>query len=236
MRTAVMLGIVGFVASGASAQVLVYDANSNNHYGRQGAEMAGLGPVTVAGVANFNTLLTSQSWRSVVIDCPSSVPGDNWGGLISYMSGGGKSVVMSFWDWDGAAYAALRSAFGSTGVATLSTVGRTLSADAGALGAQVFAGVGGMPHSSWSDSWGDDGDAFAMAAGGEPIAFMNGFADPVMFRGNSGSTIASFVIDEWSGAGSAPTLWKNMIGATIPAPSSAAAIGLAALAAGRRRR
>lgn len=234
MRKALMLVLVGCAASAASGQVLVYDANSNNHYGRQGAEMAGLGAVTVASASDFNTLLTSGTWKAVAIDAPSSIPSDSWATLASFVSGGSTPVVMSFWQWNGAPFAALRTAFGITGTQTLSTAGRTLTADGGALGAQVFSGVPGMPHSSWSDSWGDDGDAFA-TSGGTPIAFLNGFTDPVMFRGNGGRSIASFVIDEWAGDG-APILWKNMIGAVVPAPSTGLALGLAALAAGRRRR
>lgn len=235
MRKVLMLAVVAGIAGSASAQVLVYDNNSNNHYAQAGAASAGLGAVTVAGAANFNTLLTSGTWQVVAVDCPSSFPSDNWAGLAAYISGGGTRVVMSFWDWDAATMGTIRSAFGATSVQTLSTSGRTLSDAGTAFGAQIFAGVPGVPHSSWSDSWGDDGDAFAMAAGGEAGAIMSGFTDPAIFRGNGGRTIASFVIDEWSGDG-APKLWENMIKSVVPAPSTGLAFVLAGLAAGRRRR
>lgn len=237
MRAVLMLAAIGCAASAASAQVLVFDENSINHYAQAGASAAGLGAVTVAGSSNFNTLLTSGTWQAVAVDCPSSVPDGGWGTLINYVKGG-KNVVMSFWDWNDAALGdpQLVPTFGGTSTSSLSTQGRTLTADAGALGAQLFAGVGGMPHSDWSDNWGDDGDAFGMAAGSEAGAYLSGFSNPVIMRGNGGKTIASFVIDEWKGAGSPATLWKNMIGATIPAPGAVAGLGLGVLAMGRRRR
>ncbi|MCC6678423.1 MAG: hypothetical protein IT436_14905 [Phycisphaerales bacterium] len=235
MRNVFILAVVAGIAGSASAQVLVYDENSNNSYAQAGAASAGLGAVTVAGAANFNSLLTSGTWQAVAIDCPSSFPSDNWAALATYVSGSGGRVVMSFWDWDGSAFGTVRSAFGATSVQTFSTVGRTLSDAGTAFGAQIFAGVAGMPHSTWSDAWGDDGDAFAMAAGGEAGGIMSGFTNPAIFRGNGGRTVASFVIDEWAGDG-APKLWENMIKSVVPAPSTGLAFVLAGFAAGRRRR
>lgn len=236
MHKAFMLTAVAGIAGSASAQVLVYDNNSNNHYAQAGAATAGLGAVTVATAANFNTLLTSGTWQVVAIDAPSSIPSDSWAALSAYITGGDTRVVMSFWDWDGASFGGLRTAFGATSVQTLSTSGRTLSDAGTAFGAQIFDGVGGMPHSSWSDAWGDDGDVFAMAPGGEAGAIMSGFTDPAIFRGNGGRTIASFVIDEWSGAGSPARLWQNMMQSVVPAPSTGLVLALAGIAAGRRRR
>lgn len=234
MRTAILFAIMAGAAATASAQVLVYDQNSNNHYAQAGAAGAGLGAVTVADASNFNTLLTTGTWQVVAVDCPSTFPSDNWAGLAAYVSGGGRAV-MSFWDWDGSSFGGVRTAFGATSVQTFSTVGRTLSPAATALGTQLFDGVAGVPHSDWSDAWGDDGDAFAMAAGGEAGAIMSGFANPAIFRGNGGRTIASFVIDEWRGDG-APRLWQNMMRSVIPAPSTGLAFAVAGLAAARRRR
>src|SRR5262249_27067540 len=94
MRQALMFVLVGCAASAASAQVLVFDENSNNHYGQQGAGMAGLGAVTVATSSNFNTLLTDgTAWKAVAVDCPSSFPSDNWAGLASYMGSHTTPVV-----------------------------------------------------------------------------------------------------------------------------------------------
>lgn len=235
MRGFFVTAIVACAAGAASAQVLVYDNNSNNHYAQAGAATAGLGPVTVATAANFNTLLTSGTWQVVAVDCPSTFPSDNWAGLAAYIGSGDTRVVMSFWDWDGSPFAGIRTAFGATSVQDFSTVGRTLSPAATPFGTAIFDGVAGVPHSDWSDSWFDDGDAFAMAAGGEEGAIMSGFANPAIFRGNGGRTIASFVLDEWSGDG-APKLWENMIRSVIPAPSTGLALAFAGIAAGRRRR
>lgn len=235
MRKALMVLCVGCAASAASGQVLVFDENSNNQYAQQGAALAGLGAVTVADTSNFNTLLASQTWQAVAVDCPSNFMSDNWAALASYITGGSTSVVMSFWDWNGGFgdRTAINAAFGITTTDTLSTFGRTLTADAGPLATQIFTGVT-MPHSNWSDGWGDDGDAFGMVSG-TPIAYFNGFANPVMFSGNGGRTIASFVIDEWAGDG-APVLWSNMLNAAVPAPTTPMAFALVAVVAGRRRR
>lgn len=230
-----MVMCIGCAASAASGQVLVFDENSNNQYAQQGAALAGLGAVTVANTSNFNTLLNSQAWQAVAIDCPSNYMSDDWAELANYITSGGTSVVMSFWDWNGSFgdMSAINAAFGITSTDTLSTFGRTLSADAGPLATQIFTGVT-MPHSSWSDGWGDDGDAFGTVSG-TPIAYFNGFANPSMVSTNGGRTIATFVIDEWDGDG-APVLWANMLNAAVPAPTTTMAFALAALAAGRRRR
>ncbi len=215
--------LTGSYLTASAAEILVYDNNSNNHYAATAA--AGIDPTpTIANSNTFNSLLTSQPWTAVFIDCPGTAPSSGWQPTINFTQSGGK-VVMSFWDWDNDSSfgnPALLPAFGVTGTSTIELPGRTLT-DAGTT--SVFNGVT-MPNSSWTDNWGDDGDAFGFtaASGTVPMAYISGFSNPVMVLGNSGRTIATFLIDEagpiWQGDGSAVRLWRNMYNTLVPEPSS----------------
>lgn len=194
-----------------SSGILVYDENTYNHYAEQAAN--GLSPnVTVAGAVNFNALLTGRSWDLVLVDCPSTVPPDGWGDLIDFIDGGGL-VVMSFWDWDddlGYGDPGLFGAFGFTTATSISLLNGvdTLVPAATDAGDRVFTGVSGIPHSSWSNSWSDDGDAFTFS-GGQAIAQLVGVSGPVTIVNSRGNAIATFLVDEWSGEG-AVDFWKGM--------------------------
>jgi hypothetical protein len=213
IRTAATAVGIALVASIVAAQpaILVYDQNTNNGYAATAASTLSTS-VTVADSSNFNTLLTGQAWSLVLVDCPSTVPGGGWTDLINYVNGGG-ATVMSFWDWDndsGQGDPGLAGAFDFTSATSISLTDgvSTLTAAATPAGTAVFFGVPGMPHSSWFNSWLDDGDAFGFT-GATALADLSDAADPVMILNSTGNAIAAFVIDEWSGLG-AVELWENM--------------------------
>jgi len=219
MRNVLILCLVLGLGGSAFAQdILVYDQNSNNQYAQTAAMAISPAGTVVAGASNFNTLLTSQDWDVVAVDLPSTKITGGWGPFIDYVNAGGAGIV-SYWDWD--ADPALVTAMGADSyLQSISTVGQTLS-DTGETA--IFSGVT-MPHSSWFDSWFDDGDTFDLSAGSVPIATMSGYpSGPVMFTGNGGRTIGSFVIDEWQGDG-AVQLWTNMI-TFVPEPGSLLLLG-----------
>ena len=237
---ALVLAVTGLAA--AQSAILVYDSNTNNQYAQTAA--ANLSTlVTVAGSGDFNTQLASQSWDLVMVDCPSTTPTGGWTGLIAFVNGGGPTV-MSFWDWDndsGQGDPGLAAAFGFTSATSFSLVDTvsTLTAASTTVGTTIFSGVPGMPHSSWLNSWGDDGDAFGFV-GATAIADLSDAADPVVILNPSGGAIAGFVIDEWSGEG-AVEFWENMgnyvlsgapVAEPIPVVSPVGMVLLAALIAG----
>ena len=120
---------------------------------------------------------------------------------------------MSFWDWDndsGQGDAGLFGAFGfDTAVSiALADAVDVLTASATPAGTAIFAGNPGMPHSSWLNAWGDDGDAFTFT-GGEAVAELNGGPNPVSIVNDAGNAIATFGVDEWNGAG-AVEYWEGM--------------------------
>ena len=200
-----------FVSFNTAADILVYDNNSNNSYAQAGAASLGQ-PVTVANSGDFDTLLASQVWSVVLVDCPSTIPASGWTALIAYINGGGK-VAMSFWDWDndsGQGDPGLFTAFGFNTATSFSLTDGvdTLSAASTAAGSVVFAGNPGMPHSSWFNSWGDDGDVFTFT-GGEPVAYLDFSPDPVSIVNANGNAISTFAVDEWSGPGAAE-YWTGM--------------------------
>ena len=227
MRNFLLIGVFcgACLVTAAAQNILVYDENTNNQYALQGAQAIPGATVTRAGSASFIGDLAGGPWDVVAVDCPSSIPAGGWGALQTYVSAG-NPVVMGYWDWD--AYGGLTGAFDATVTATISSVGQTLE-DMGTT--PIFAGVT-MPHSAGSDSWYDDGDTFRPGTGFGAAKF-SAYADPVMVVGNGGSTIASFVIDEWIGS-DAITLWTNMIN-YVPEPASVSLLALGGLALLRRR-
>lgn len=240
--TALLVVLAGAAVAAAQPAVLVYDTSTNNQYAQTAA--ANLSPsVTVAGSADFNTQLNSQSWDLVMVDCPGSTPSGGWTDLIAFVNGGG-ATVMSFWDWDNDSSQGdpgLAPAFGFTSATSISLVDTvsTLSAASTTVGQTIFTGVPGMPHSSWFNAWIDDGDAFGFT-GATAVADLSDAANPVVILNPSGNAIAAFLIDEWSGAG-AVEFWENMgsylLGQTevvsaIPVMSPVGIVLLAALIAG----
>jgi len=212
-RQVVLLWACAVLLSGvvAVADILVYDNNTNNHYAQTAA--GNLSPsVTVADSATFNTALNSQNWEVVLVDCPSTIPTGGWTDLINDVNAG-NPVVMSFWDWDndsGQGDAGLFGAFGfdtATSISLSDGVSVLIESATGA-GAAVFNGVPGMPHSSWFDNWGDDGDAYTFT-GSEAIAELSGNPDPVTIVNASLNAIATFAVDEWQGVG-AVEFWEGM--------------------------
>ncbi len=198
----------GVPVGGSIVDILVYDENTVNGLAATAAQNLSFFGTTIAGAANFNSLLTSGSWDAVAVDCPSTIPTGGWNPLISYVNGGGR-VVLSFWDWD--ATPSLLPAFDVSVSSSISLVGATLE---DSLTTPAFLGVT-MPNSSWNDAWVDDGDQFNPQAGALGLAHIGTPATPVLVSGNGGRTIAGPVFDEagpvWLGDVSGVQLWMNMV-------------------------
>ena len=203
-------------AKGSVTSILVYDNNTQHGFAATAAQNLSFFGTTVAGAANFNTLLTTGAWDAVAVDCPSTIPTGGWTALINYANAGGR-VVMSFWDWDNSAGA---GAAGLPGAFDVSVTGSDLNLVNGVTSLQdtgsspAFLGVT-MPNASWHGHWTDDGDQFNLLAGAKGLAHVGTASTPVMARGNGGKTIAAFAVDDagdtWINDGSAVQLWENMI-------------------------
>ena len=211
IASGVVVGM-GAIPAVARADILVYDHNTHHNLAQQAALIIDPGGTVVAASGNFNALLVSQEWDAVAVDVPSTVPSEGWGALITFVNDGGR-VAMAFWDWDdnGPGDPLLSPAFDVTPATKISLSGLTLF-DSGT--SSVFAGVT-MPNSIWHSHWGDDGDEFIPDPGAVGLAHIGNLLQPVMVLGNSGRTIASFLIDEagdtWLNDGSAVQLWENML-------------------------
>ncbi len=194
------------------SKILVYDESIYSFAADAALNVSPSG-TTVASASNFNSLLTSQSWDVVAVDCPGSIPLGGWTSLINHVDAGG-TAILSFWDWDnndGFGQAGLTTAFDVSVSSSISWVGKTLTDTAVS---PVFLGVT-MPNSSWVNNKDDDGDQFTALAGAQGLAHIGTPATPVLVRGNGGKTIAAPLFDEagavWQGDGSGVQLWENMI-------------------------
>ena len=195
--------------TGVGPAVLVYESGSNHQFALTAAQNLFPTSVTVSASSNFNTLLASQAWEVVVMDCPGATPAGGWQPLVDYVNAGGVAVV-SFWDWDGGG-TILLAPFELSATFTFGLVGQNFQ-DSGT--SNVFQGVT-MPNSDWHSHWNDDGDEFTPAGTAIGLGHFANPATPTMVLGNEGRTIATFVFDEsgdtWIADGSAIRLWENMI-------------------------
>lgn len=211
-----MLGATLCLAAPLAAQtagsqnILVFNQSANKDFAETAANNLYPGQVTVAIASDFNTLLTTQTWDAVIVDCPSTIPSTGWGPLIDYVNGGGVSIL-SFWDWDDPNDAVLLTPYDVSAPITFGLTSQTLT-DLGT--SNIFNGVT-MPYSEWTNSFGDDGDQFTPLAGAIGLAHLGDPNKPVIVLGNEGRTIATFIIDEagatWQSDGSGVRLWENMI-------------------------
>lgn len=190
--------------------MLVYDSGSYNSFAATAAENLYPGEVTIGNSSSFNTLLASQTWDIVLVDCGSATPTSGWQPLVDYVDGEG-AAVLSFWDWDDSNDSLLLAPFDVSSPITFGLSTQVLQ-DAGS--SSVFQGVT-MPNSDWSSNFFDDGDTFTPLAGAIGLAHFGDVNQPNMVLGNEGRTIATFVLDEagptWIGDGSGVRLWENMI-------------------------
>lgn len=196
--------------SGGGPVVLVYNPSAYNDFAEIAAENLYPGQVTVANAGDFNTLLNSQVWDGVFVDCPSSIPSSGWQPLVDYVDDGGVAIL-SFWDWDDFNDSLLLTPFDVSAPFTFGLTNQVLT-DAGT--SSVFQGVT-MPNSDWDNHFSDDGDEFTPLAGAIGLAHFGNPSKPTMVLGNEGRTIATFVLDEagftWQNDGSGVQLWENMI-------------------------
>lgn len=198
-----------------AVDVLVYEDDTENSWAVGGVYSLSAN-FSVVGSSQFNSFLTAPEldWDLVLVDCPNNTPTGGWGDLISWVNGGGPAV-MSFWDWDnssGVGDPDLASAFGYTGTTTIElTASDTYAAAVTPGGSHVHAGVGDLPNSTWSETWGDDGDVFSLAPGAEVLGGISGGAasGPVVIRNPDGNAVASFVLDSWESS-EAERLWRNL--------------------------
>jgi hypothetical protein len=227
---------VAFTSRDATAaSILLYDHNSTNDNAQDALATLGLS-YTLAGAANFDTLLAGSTWDLVILDIPSVLPASGFAGLISYIAGGG-SALMSFWQLQ--SEAALAAAFQVSVATTIDPPQDVFAWDAGH---PIFTGVGTL--NSWTDIWADDGDrlnsAGATLLGGfsaAPAAGMGAIA-----LGNGGRTLYNgFLWDEMTSA-SGQRLLENEIQfllapTAVPEPGTWLLLGsgLAAIVGLRRR-
>ncbi|MEM7307306.1 MAG: hypothetical protein AAF682_11580 [Planctomycetota bacterium] len=205
---------LGLTSAGSGPNILLYDQSSIHRFAREAA--LGLGPslgasVTLSDSDTFDTLLASGSWDLVLVDCPGPAPG--WGNLMGYVNAGGRAVV-SFWDWDNSTPAGDPNLAQTFDVAVAADLDLDVSNVFDSNESGLFVGISDS-FTSFDDTWFDDGDEFHPLNDAVGLANAGNPATPVMVRGNSGHTIAAFVIDElgpvYEENGSATGLWENMI-------------------------
>src|SRR5215212_4200695 len=125
-RGTVVLLFASWGLPASAVELLVFDQNTDHHFAKTAAAGIDSTP-TIATASTFNSLLTSQPWSAVFIDCPSDIPATGWQPTINFIQNGGK-VIMSFWDWDNSdalGNPALLPAFGLTSTSSFSVDGRT---------------------------------------------------------------------------------------------------------------
>ena len=192
-------------ASGGPLDILVYDQNSVSQYAQTAANNVG-DNVVVAGVDTFNAELTGGDWDVVVVDMPSTLLTD-FNPLIDYINGGGATVVSTwFAGWD-----PLLTAMGALGGTSFSTQANPSITSTGTPEADIiFDGVT-TPITDFFQQWGSDGVQANPAPGSIAVAQQAGAGDPVVWVGNDGRTIGSWVADEMNDGAQAVQLWENYI-------------------------
>jgi len=223
-----------FAAPTFATTILLYDDNTINQNTQTALNNLGLA-FTVGNSSTFNGLLTGSSWDLVIMDVPSNTPSTGFADIVNYVNGGGKAIV-SFWTLQ--SEAALQAAFE---VAQITTFGTPRDVYSWNVGHPIWTGVSTL--TSWTDSWGDDGDA--MNAVGSAVA-LGGFVaaagtanEGAIILGNGGRTIYNgFLFDEISDANGI-RLIENEISflvASVPEPGTLALLGLAFAGLGFARR
>ncbi|NRA56509.1 MAG: hypothetical protein HRU13_00065 [Phycisphaerales bacterium] len=188
--------------------ILVLDQNSRNGYAASAA--ANLGDTTVAGTADFNTLLTSQAWAAVALDMPSTLLTD-FGPIVNYINDGGKVVVSTWGDTGFGGWPQLLTPMGATGGSSFSTQANPSITSTGTPEADAIFDSVTTPITDFSQFWGSDGVQATLAGGSVPVAQQAGAGNPVVWVGNDGRTIGSWVADEMNDGAQAIQLWENYL-------------------------
>jgi PKD repeat protein len=168
-------------------RILVFDDWSYQQSAQEALARLGLS-ATVANATNFNTLLGSQAWDTVVVDCPGNTPIEGWDPLIGYVANGGE-VALSTYDLTDES--ALAAAFQVQGVEALSGI------------PPIYRWVPDHPLFnypqtvpdliSWGDYWGYDADRLQVIS--PTAAAVAGYTGPpadgeaALVVGNGGRTI-----------------------------------------------
>jgi hypothetical protein len=224
-RYLIVLVIVVWLTAPAPAapDILLYDNNTDNQRTQAALDSLSLA-YTTGDSSSFNTLLSGQSWDLVVVDCPSTTPGD-WGPLISYIDGGG-SAIMSFWDLDngsGLGHPALPGAFDVSVAETLNSPQDVYRWEAGHALFNTPNVVDDL--TAWSDAWGDNGDRLNALGGAEALAGFTGIAtagQAAIVLGNGGTTIYNgFLFDDLTSPAIIANEITYLLGPSIPAPGAA---------------
>ncbi|MFI4882612.1 MAG: S8 family serine peptidase, partial [Phycisphaerales bacterium JB064] len=229
-ETRVLDAVYSLVVAGGKpikkkCDILVLDENSQNSYALQAAST--LGNVTHAGVANFNTYLTTQPWDLVVLDMPSILLAD-FNPIIDYIRRGNEVIVST---WGGDTFggwqflAAPMGAASATSFSHQSPVGQTYYKFSGTVADAVWSGVTNpKPANGFPGPWASDGAYLAPTLGSVALA---GVATstatrprPVWLLGNHGNTIAFSLLDEWTPASESIRLWQNAMRVLLDCSSS----------------
>ncbi len=206
----------------AAPDILLYDNNTDNQRTQAALDSLSLA-YTIGDSSSFNALLGGSSWDLVVIDCPSTTPGD-WAPLISYVDGGG-AAIMSFWDLDndsGLSHPALPSAFDVS-------VAESFNIPQNVYRWETSHAIFNTPNvlgnlTGWTDAWGDSGDRLnalgsAQALAGFTASGMAGEAAVVL--GNGGATICNgFLFDDLASPAIIANEISYLLAPSIPAPGA----------------
>ncbi|MFT4710749.1 MAG: hypothetical protein ACI9D0_000809 [Bacteroidia bacterium] len=210
LATSALLCSATRVAS--SQQVLVFD--SSTHQSAQAAAEARFpGLVTLSTSANFDTLVSSQSWDLVLVNSPGERP-TSWLGLAFHLLGGGRAV-MSHWDYGDLSYPGMAELLAVSDVSVNAELDLTGKALIDSDTSNTFFGIP-MPNSDWHSHWIDDGDSFnLLAPSAVGLAHIGLATKPVIVLGNNGRSMLMPAMDEvgdsWITAGYDVALWDNVI-------------------------